>query len=349
MFCGDSILPEDLLWVFLYSVVQFDFTIYLQEQKAIFAIKKWSADSAKAGHEDAQINELWFCVDGTSGKLFKNELESFKHATSLWQSLPIIIVITKSYSKADQDANKKMVSEALQTDPKLRSRVKGIIPVVAKPYPIDDEIIVPQSGVLELIELSNSLLPEGFKSAQKDVAAFNMARKRGMAEGFTGACTAAGVGIAWAPIPFADTPVLSGLETGEIQGIAKIYEINQGENAKEFIASLVSAGTIGIAAKTIISGLKAIPGVNIAASILNAIVAGSIISALGAACIYIFEEVARGNKSFSDIEWAQKIISDNINNQALKKVNNIIDSIKNKDVNKKDIADLINNLNKSIS
>jgi hypothetical protein len=28
LFCGDSILPEDLLWVFLYSVVQFDFTIY---------------------------------------------------------------------------------------------------------------------------------------------------------------------------------------------------------------------------------------------------------------------------------------------------------------------------------
>jgi hypothetical protein len=31
LFCGDSILPEDLLWVFLYSVVQFDFTIYQKE------------------------------------------------------------------------------------------------------------------------------------------------------------------------------------------------------------------------------------------------------------------------------------------------------------------------------
>ena len=33
MFCGDSILPKDLSWVFLYSVVQFHFTINLDKKK----------------------------------------------------------------------------------------------------------------------------------------------------------------------------------------------------------------------------------------------------------------------------------------------------------------------------
>ena len=280
-------------------------------------------------------------MEGTSGKLFKNELDSFKRAISMWNSVPIVIVITKSYSKADQDNNMKMVYLALEKDLKLKSRVKKIIPVIAKPYPIDDSIIVPQSGLSELIEVSNSLLPEGFKSAKKDVDAFNLVRKNGLAEVFTATCVAAGVGVAWAPIPFADTPVLTALETGEIQGIAKIYDINQDEKAKNFIASLVKAGTVSMAAKTIISGLKAIPGINIAASVLNAVVAGSIVSAIGAACIYIFNEISKGNKSLSDLDWATDIVSDKINNQAFKKANEIINSITDKKVSTKEISDMV--------
>ena len=60
--------------------------------------------------------------------------------------------------------------------------------------------------------------------------------------------------------------------------------------------------------KTALSGLKAVPGINIAGEVLNAIVAGSVIAALGEGCVYIFEQIYLGNKTTSDIEWVKKIL-----------------------------------------
>lgn len=70
----------------------------LSELKAIGAVKKWSKNSVKEGHEDNKINVIWFCVEGTSRKLFPKSLKDLSRATAMWESVPIIVVITKSYS-----------------------------------------------------------------------------------------------------------------------------------------------------------------------------------------------------------------------------------------------------------
>lgn len=46
---------------------------FFKEQRAIKAVRKWSKNSIKTGHEDTQINEIWFCIDGTSRKLFQKQ------------------------------------------------------------------------------------------------------------------------------------------------------------------------------------------------------------------------------------------------------------------------------------
>jgi len=48
--------------------------------------------------------------------------------------------------------------------------------------------------------------------------------------------------------------------------------------------------------------------VNLAASAVNAIIAGCIIAALGEGTIFIFEQVYLGNKKASDIHWMKKIL-----------------------------------------
>jgi len=48
---------------------------FFKEHKAIGAVKKWSRDCAKRGQEDNQINVIWFCVDGTSRKLFTRAID----------------------------------------------------------------------------------------------------------------------------------------------------------------------------------------------------------------------------------------------------------------------------------
>ena len=68
----------------------------IKKWKVIHDVRKWSGKSIS--EEDHTINVIWFCVDGTSSKLFGDTLKSLWRATSLWKSIPIIVVITKSYS-----------------------------------------------------------------------------------------------------------------------------------------------------------------------------------------------------------------------------------------------------------
>ena len=70
---------------------------FFKEQKAINAVKKWSKASSKNGQEDKQINVIWFCVDGTSRKLFPKAIESLSRATSIWKSVPVIVLESEKF------------------------------------------------------------------------------------------------------------------------------------------------------------------------------------------------------------------------------------------------------------
>ena len=48
---------------------------FFKRQKAIYAVRKWSKESAKEGKENTAINAIWFCIDGTSRKLFPDVQE----------------------------------------------------------------------------------------------------------------------------------------------------------------------------------------------------------------------------------------------------------------------------------
>ena len=56
---------------------------FIKEQMAVNAVKRWSKNCAKEGKEDNQINVIWFCVDGTSRKLFPKAIQSLSRATSM--------------------------------------------------------------------------------------------------------------------------------------------------------------------------------------------------------------------------------------------------------------------------
>ena len=107
---------------------------FFKEQKAINAVKKWSKGSAKEGQEEKQINVIWFCVDGTSRKLFPKAIQSLSRATSIWKSVPVIVVITKSYSVPERKENIEMVQAAFAAQKRYAKNLKKIIPVVASTF-----------------------------------------------------------------------------------------------------------------------------------------------------------------------------------------------------------------------
>lgn len=292
---------------------------FLKEQKAIHAIKKWSKESAAEGQEEKQINLIWFCIDGTSRKLFEKTIKDLSKATAMWESVPLVVVITKSYSIPERAENIEMVNNAFAKQKKYSKNLKKVIPVVASKYELNDYAFAPPEGISDLIEITNELMPEGLQAGEKDLATFVLKRKKVLAQSCIYAFTTGAVAVGAIPIPFSDAAILAPLETTEINILAKIYGINKGEESKQLFKSLIEVGTVSAAAKALISGLKAIPGINIAASVLNAVVAGAIVIAMGEGESIIFEKVYLGEKTLDDIDWMKKLLESKLSTGIVQK------------------------------
>jgi len=300
---------------------------FIKEFNAINAIKKWSKNSAREGHKDNQISVIWFCVEGTAGKLFPKALKDLSKATSIWGTVPAIVVITKSYSFPDREQNIEMVNNAFAEQKRYSNNIRKVIPVVASTYVLNENAYAAPDGIIELIDATNELMPEGVKASEKDIAAFKLKRKSAMAHGITGVSTAAAVAVGAIPVPFADALMLSPIEIAEVNALAQIYGINKNEGSKQFLNSIVEVGTVSAAAKAAISALKAIPGINLGASVLNAIIAGSIVAALGEGTIYAFEQVYLGKKSVADIDWLKKVLESKLSTTFTDTVKTIAENI----------------------
>lgn len=316
---------------------------FIKEQRTINAVKKWSKDCAKEGHKDNQINVIWFCVDGITSKELREAIKDLSRATSMWKSVPVIVVITKSYAVPERAKNIEMVNDAFAKQKKSSKNMRKIIPVVASTYTLSETAFAPPEGIAELIDLTNELMPEGIKAGEKAVATFILNRKRALAQNIVGIATAAAVTVGAVPIPFADAFILTPIEIGEITALAQLYGINKDEDSKMFFSAIVEVGTVSLAARAAISALKLIPGINIAASVINAIIAGVIVAAIGGGSIYVFEKIYLGEKSVADLDWVKKVMEVNLSSQFIEQVTPIVEKIAKMD-NPKDIGKIIPDL-----
>ncbi len=296
---------------------------FFKERRAIGAVKKWSAEAAKEGREEEKhISVIWFCVDGTARKLFEKTVSDLTKATKMWANVPIVVVITKSYSVPERAENIQMVNNAFAKQ-KASKNLKGVIPVVASTFTLNDTAFAPPEGISELIDLTNALMPEGIRAAKADIDNYKLQRKRVMAQSVIGVSTAGGVVVGAVPIPFADAAILTPVEIGLVNALARIYNIAKNEKSNKFVNSIIEVGTVSVAARAALSAIKGIPGLNIAGSVLNAVVAGTFVALIGEGSRYLFEQVYLGEKSLEDIDWAKKIIESKLTNEFLKRFNEI--------------------------
>ena len=300
------------------------------KNKAIKAVQNWSEKSAKEGNSNTQISVIWICIEGTSRKLFPETIKSISKAIKIWKSVPVIVVITKSYSEPDRKYNIEMVYNAFDKQKRYSKNLRKVIPVVAEQFILNDSAFAPTEGISELIKATNDLMPAGIKAAKADIAAFNFKRKRAFAHGLVGMSTSAAVVVGAVPIPYSDAFFLLNIEKTEIYGLARIYEISKNEESNRFFNSIIEAGAIGVAAKNGLNALKAIPRINLGASVLNGIVAGSIVAALGEVTIYAFEQVYQGKKSVTDIEWIEKVIDAKFSTQYMEAIKAIGEKVTEK-------------------
>jgi uncharacterized protein (DUF697 family)/GTP-binding protein EngB required for normal cell division len=291
-----------------------------KELKTVNAVKKWSGENIKKSKAGNYINVIWFCVDRYTAKLFPKTMASFMNAISVWKNVPIVVVITQAYDDEDTEETKKLIEDCFLSKKKYCTRLTAVVSVVAKPRTTDGGEILPPKGITELIELTNDLLPEGSRAAQKDIAKYNLSRKRAMSQAVISLATIAGITVGGVASPVADIMILKPTESLEIESIFKIWGIRKTKKAKELIKSIVELGTLGTTAKMLASSLKLIPGINIGGAVINAFIAGTIVFGIGEASSYIFEQIYTGKKTVSDLDWVKEVMTEKLSNTAVDKV-----------------------------
>lgn len=313
---------------------------FVKEFRAINSVRKWSKESTK--EKNRKINVIWFCVDGTAGKLFEKAINSLARATSMWKTVPIVVVITKSFSEPDRIQNIEMVNKAFE---KQKKQPKAIVPVVASTFTINESAFAPPEGITELIDITNNLMPEGQKAATNDLGRFKLNRKRAHAHTLVGGAVLSSIAIAAGnPLGIADGTILSAIEVGLINGLAKIYEIDK-DDVDIFNESVLAMAPISVIARTTVGALKTVPGIRLGAKVIQAIVAGTFVAAIGQGSIYIFEKVYKGEKNLSDIDWISQVMKERFSDEFTKKVTNLTKIInENKDGSNKDLIQEIGKL-----
>ena len=289
------------------------------------AIRKWSKDSVLKNNEDKYLHIIWYCVDATSKRVFNKNLDSIKNVAKMWKNVPIIIVLTKSYSETETAGNINMIRKCLdQYKDNKYLNIADIIPVVANQFPINNDTVIPPSGVDQLVEKTNEIIPVAFQINKESIFDFSLRLKRANAKALTITATSGAAVVGAVPIPIADSLILIPLQSGLVIGITKIYGINKDDaDFKNLSKVILSSGAVTMGAKTIISGLKAIPGLNLAAALINAVVAAVFTAVIGEITIAIMEKIIKGEKDPKDLDWMKNFAE----SEFLKKAGKYIDKL----------------------
>lgn len=245
------------------------------------------------------IHCIWYCINTASNRVEPEEIEWLRELSQENQitQVPIIIVLTQSFSKKKADEMRKMLlNENLD--------VIQVIPVLAEDYEIDDDYVAKAYGLDVLIHVMGQALPDELVDTLQNLQIASLEEKKRHAQAAVATATIAAAGEGAAPIPFSDCALLIPTQLGMIASITVIFGFDVNKSIlTAFLSSTLGAGGATLLGKTIVSNLvKFIPGVGtIAGGAISAGTAGILTAALGEAYIGIMELVFKGEMNISDL------------------------------------------------
>ena len=266
-------------------------------------VKKEVIDTISLGLATKDINKtihcIWYCINTASNRVEPEEIEWLKQLSKDNQitQVPIIIVLTQSFSKKKANELRKMLLDE-------NLDVVQVIPVLAEDYEIDDDYVAKAYGLDVLIKVMGEALPEELMDTLQHVQIASLEEKKRRAQSTVVAATAAAIGEGAAPIPFSDCALLIPTQLGMIASITVIFGFDVNKSIiTALISSTIGAGGATVLGKTIVSNLlKLIPGAGtIAGSAISASTAGVITAALGEAYIGVMELVFKGEMKITDL------------------------------------------------
>ena len=211
--------------------------------------------------------------------------------------MPVIVVLTQSYSKTDAKSLMREIE-------KENLPIASIVPVLAEDYDIDEDYTAKAYGLDRLSEIINNVIPEAVQKTFVAVQKVNLELKKGRAQAVVATSAVAAAATGAVPIPFSDAAILVPEQIAMLGGITAVFGI---PIEKGTIAAIVSA-TIGttsttVLGKTIVANLiKFIPGIgSVAGGVISGATAAALTAALGEAYIIVMLMICKGQLSLSDL------------------------------------------------
>lgn len=282
-------------------------------------IKKEIDNGVKTKDINNMIHCIWYCVATPSNRFEQAEidfLKDFLSETSKY-NIPVILVLTKSYSKDDAIRLKEEIE-------KEDLDLLDIVYLLAEEYNIDKNYTVESYGLKELAELMYDVIPEEVKKTFVTVQKTNLELKKNRAHKIVRSAAATAGAIGAAPIPFSDATVLVPEQIAMIAGITAAFGLSVERTTMTAIitATLGTSLTTSLGRSIVANVAKFIPG---AGSIIGGAISGStaaaLTAALGEAYIALMVKVTKGELEMKDLKSKEgkKIISDIFKSKLKKK------------------------------
>lgn len=245
------------------------------------------------------IHCIWYCINTASNRVEPEEIELLRELSRDNQitQVPIIIVLTQSFSKKNADEMRKtLLNENLD--------IIQVIPVLAEDFEIEDLGIARAYGLDVLIKVMGEALPEELMDTLQNVQIASLEEKKHHAQAAVATASVAAMGEGAIPIPFSDCALLIPTQLTMIASITVIFGFDVNKSIiTALLSSTIGSGGATVLGKTVVANLlKLIPGAGtVAGTAISAGTAGVITAALGEAYIGIMELVFRGEMRIEDI------------------------------------------------
>ena len=255
-------------------------------------LKEWMRYDAD---ENPNIDLIWLCVDGTAANQIQETLLQYAKAITAWKNIPVIVVITKSYSKGDRAQNVALAEQAFADDPEMQKKMHKVIPVVAASYKIDELHFISPSGLIDLIRASNEFMPKGVKMNEKELTRFIRKRKRILTHEILRATVQSGISLGETPHNRDDLNALKAVQMGEIRKIATVYDIHPYDYLKDYEALLVSHTASEEALSNVLQSAGKASDRGVGQTVIHGTAMGSLVYIAGKISSELFRESDQNN------------------------------------------------------
>nr|WP_269449864.1 DUF697 domain-containing protein [Auraticoccus cholistanensis] len=252
-----------------------------------------------------QVHVAWYCLRGLDRRFEDSEAEFVTHLAGL--GLPVVVVLTQVpmrdgvYHPDAVELGRHIIARDLPIvdgRPRLVQAMR------------DQFTGQPAHGLMELLDATFRVAPEGVEGALTAAQQIDVDRKAKVAQAHIGAAVTAAAGAAAVPIPFSDAAMLVPLQLTMMARISQIYGLRVERAAMLAVASSAAATAGGRALVTNL--LKFVPGAgSVAGGVIGAGVASGITLAMGQAWLVVCQRAAAGKletvNGVIDSEAAQRL------------------------------------------